>query len=311
MATFAIDLISGKEFIFVPPLGSGTGSTGSTGSFVEKSVFSGYTATTELRFLAIENNIIYLSGITDTKLNIVDFTGYTATTNVTINNIENDITYISGVTDTKLNVNIFTGYTANTVNLSSILFENEVLGLANGELTGFTAQYIESLLSIITFSDTAPSFPHTQKFWVDTTTMTLYFQYNDGDSTQWVGGSTTPNSTTKRVELTITDGATPTIDCQNGTEVYAKWEAGTAATAPVLNNLLVNSVIHLSIIKTIAGDITVTFSKTGYQFALESETAGASKAVTLTGDQNAFFSVILTVTAHEISGDKVVTIATS
>ena len=42
------------------------------------------------------------------------FTGYTATTQQTINEIEDDITYISGVTDTKLDIDTFSGYTATT-----------------------------------------------------------------------------------------------------------------------------------------------------------------------------------------------------
>jgi hypothetical protein len=115
--------------------------------------------------------------------------------------------------------------------------------------------------------------------------------------------------TTKRVSVTATDGATPAINCDSGTEVYVKWEAGTASTAPSFSNVVVDSVIHLSMKKTISGDVVATFSQSGYVFALEGEATAASKAVTLTGDQNAFFSVILTVTAHEISGDKVVTIA--
>jgi hypothetical protein len=113
----------------------------------------------------------------------------------------------------------------------------------------------------------------------------------------------------KRISVTAADGATPAIDCDSGTEVYVKWEAGTASTAPSFSNVVVDSVIHLSMKKTISGDVVATFSQSGYVFALEGEATAASKAVTLTGDQNAFFSVILTVTAHEISGDKVVTIA--
>jgi len=50
-----------------------------------------------------------------TKLNISDFNIYSGTTDTRITNIENDITYISGITDTKLDTNIFTGYTASTV----------------------------------------------------------------------------------------------------------------------------------------------------------------------------------------------------
>jgi hypothetical protein len=119
---------------------------------------------------------------------------------------------------------------------------------------------------------------------------------------------TIPTVTTKRVTLTVTDGATPAIDCDSGTEVYAKWEAGTASTAPALSNVVVDSVILLNIKKTISGDVTVTFSQAGYQFALDKEEAGASKAVTLTGAANSFHEISLAVTAHEISTDKVITI---
>jgi len=47
--------------------------------------FTAYTATTETRFQGIENDITYISGVTDTKLNINTFTGYTATTEAKFN----------------------------------------------------------------------------------------------------------------------------------------------------------------------------------------------------------------------------------
>jgi hypothetical protein len=38
--------------------------------------------------------------------------------------------------------------------------------------------------------------------------------------------------------------------------VYVKWEAGTASTAPSFSNVVVDSVIHLSMKKTISGDVS-------------------------------------------------------
>jgi hypothetical protein len=119
---------------------------------------------------------------------------------------------------------------------------------------------------------------------------------------------TIPTVTTKRVTLTVSDGATPAINCDSGTEVYAKWEAGTASTAPALSNVVVDSVILLNIKKTISGDVTVTFSQAGYDFALVGAAAAASAAVVLSGVENSFHEISLAVTAHEISTDKVITI---
>jgi len=49
-----------------------------------------------------------------TKLNVSGFTGYTATTETRLTGIEDDVDYISGITDTKLNTSIFNVYTGTT-----------------------------------------------------------------------------------------------------------------------------------------------------------------------------------------------------
>jgi hypothetical protein len=62
----------------------------------------------------IENDIQYLSGQTDTKLDTSVFTGYTATTDTRLEGIEDDITGLTATTATKLDTSVFTGYTAST-----------------------------------------------------------------------------------------------------------------------------------------------------------------------------------------------------
>lgn len=44
----------------------------------------------------------------------------------------------------------------------------------------------EILSSTIAYSDTPPALPNDTLFWMKTDFMTLYVQYNDGQSTQWV-----------------------------------------------------------------------------------------------------------------------------
>lgn len=44
----------------------------------------------------------------------------------------------------------------------------------------------ETISKAIIFSETAPALPSTSKFWFDEVTFTLYVQYNDGVSAQWV-----------------------------------------------------------------------------------------------------------------------------
>lgn len=94
------------------------GSTGNT-SF---DLFTGYTASTEIRLQGIEGDVVYLSGVTsgltETKLDKSDFTGYTATTDTRLDGIDADILYLSGITSgltgTFVEIDLFTGYTATT-----------------------------------------------------------------------------------------------------------------------------------------------------------------------------------------------------
>lgn len=47
--------------------------------------------------------------------------------------------------------------------------------------------------------DTAPALPNSMPFWFDPTTLALFFQYDDGDTVQWVeisGGGTLPATST-------------------------------------------------------------------------------------------------------------------
>ena len=78
--------------------------------------FTGYTAATNVRLNNIETDVTYLSGQTDTKLNISNFNSYSATTDSRIDGNDSDITYLSGQTDTKLNISNFNIYSGNTQN---------------------------------------------------------------------------------------------------------------------------------------------------------------------------------------------------
>lgn len=89
---------------------SAASSTGSSG--VSYDLFTGYTATTETRLQGIEDDIVYLSGQTDTKLSIVAFTGYSATTLTNINS--------------RLLTSTFSGYTASTKTQQIILISTGV-----------------------------------------------------------------------------------------------------------------------------------------------------------------------------------------
>jgi hypothetical protein len=80
--------------------------------------FNAYTGATELRLTDIENDITFISGVTDSNTDRIEdlenavsgitggtfvevdtFTGYTATTDVRITNIENDLAVVSAQTD--------------------------------------------------------------------------------------------------------------------------------------------------------------------------------------------------------------------
>lgn len=59
----------------------------------------------------------------------------------------------------------------------------------------------------VTASDTAPAIPHANPLWLNTLTMSMYYQYNDGTSTQWVDISVPPASM---------GGATGQVQFNNG-----------------------------------------------------------------------------------------------
>ena len=79
---------------------------------VQQFEFTGYTATTDA-------SISYISGQTDTKLNIVDFNVFTGTTLPADYYNKVEINGYTGITDTligtKLNTTDFNGYSANTL----------------------------------------------------------------------------------------------------------------------------------------------------------------------------------------------------
>lgn len=90
--------------------------SGLTGTYVEQATFTGYTASTETRLDGIEDDILYLSGQTDNKLDVTDFNSYTGTTDIRLDGIEDDITYLSGQTGNKLDTSDFNSYTGITEN---------------------------------------------------------------------------------------------------------------------------------------------------------------------------------------------------
>jgi hypothetical protein len=117
--------------------------SGVTDTKLDTNIFTGYTASTETRLTGIEGDIQYISGQT---LSISVFTGYTASTEIRLTGIENDISYISGVTDTKLNINTFTGYTATTSQAITNI-ENDIL-----YISGVTSGLTTSKLDVSTFN---------------------------------------------------------------------------------------------------------------------------------------------------------------
>lgn len=125
----------GTQFNVIP--------SGITSGYTTLSQFNTYTGDTEIRLTGIEDDIIYISGITDTKLDNDIFTGYTASTEVRLTGIEDDIDYLSGVTESKLDTSVFTGYTASTeIRLTDI--ENDIQYISGQTLTisiftGYTA----------------------------------------------------------------------------------------------------------------------------------------------------------------------------
>lgn len=77
-------------------------------SGVSLNIFTGYTATTEVRLDGIDDDIAYLSGVTDQNIADIGFLGTFSADTVA------DLSYISGITDTKLDISDFNSYTGAT-----------------------------------------------------------------------------------------------------------------------------------------------------------------------------------------------------
>jgi len=91
---------------------------------------------------------------------------------------------------------------------------------------------------------------------------------------------------------TITDGATPSLDCLNYKQVKAEWS--TAQSTPTLSLSNVGELVHLVIEKTIAGDTVVTLSATGFKFVdldSDNDTVAATVDITLSGANPSYYEI--------------------
>jgi len=86
-----------------------------------KDEINAYTGATDIIINDIYDNINYISGVTETKLNITSFNSYTASTENILDDLNEDIIYLSGQTDNKLNKNIFNLYTGTTAPSTYVL----------------------------------------------------------------------------------------------------------------------------------------------------------------------------------------------
>jgi len=86
------------------------------GSKLDTSVFNTFTGTTLPANYVSTTTFNTFTGTTlpANYYNKTEINSYTGATQTTITGIENDITYLSGVTDTKLDISTFTGYTGTT-----------------------------------------------------------------------------------------------------------------------------------------------------------------------------------------------------
>jgi len=158
--------------------------TGATsGDFVTHVEFTGYTATTDTRLdnieddiIDVETDIIYISGITDTKLDNSDFTGYTATTEIRLTDIESDVTDLSGATENKIDK-----VTGATDNLGVFLSNGNLKdsGFKIADLTGGTGGgggiYSSSYILISGTSDSQPGAGNIKFNNVDPNNTTIIF----------------------------------------------------------------------------------------------------------------------------------------
>lgn len=115
----SIPQIGAVEFSGSSWYGTPTGGTRKTFAFLESPKFTGVVqlpSGTLLNNLNLVNYILNTGGTNNfTLVKTTKFNTYTGSTNTRITNVENDITYISGVTDTKLNITTFNTYTGSTI----------------------------------------------------------------------------------------------------------------------------------------------------------------------------------------------------
>ena len=149
--------------------------------------FNSYSAATDTRLDGIENDVTFISGVTDSNFNT--FTGYTATTETRLSGIESDISSLSAETTTKLNESVFTGYTATT--------ETRLQGIED-DITGLSATTATKLDTAVFTGYTASTTPneifliHTGGTDLNTITTTAveWDSVNiSGSSYSWTGGS--------------------------------------------------------------------------------------------------------------------------
>lgn len=81
---------------------------------LDKTTFNSYTGTTETRISGIEDDVVYLSGQTASKVGNTKFNSYTGTTETRISGIEDDVVYLSGQTAARLRTTTFNAYTGAT-----------------------------------------------------------------------------------------------------------------------------------------------------------------------------------------------------
>jgi len=111
---------------------------------------------------------------------------------------------------------------------------------------------------------------------------------------------------THRDASNLVDGASIALDCLNADEKRFNLSTAQSAITATLSNVIANSIIDLTVTKTIAGDCTVTLAGTGLTFRGYNDGAYASTpAVVLSGATNDFFTISIKVTGLTAATNKV------
>jgi len=108
-------------------------------------ITSGITAGT-FRNVKVQNSdgtVAYLTDL-NTKVDTSIFNAYSGATNIRLNNIDDDMTFISGITDTKLNITDFNVYSG----ITETKFNTIHNYLGNGVISGFTITLDSGLTTI-------------------------------------------------------------------------------------------------------------------------------------------------------------------